>query len=1218
MQNIQLYIQNNEIELDNKISFALTKQFEDLNNPTDIINDWSKTVSIPGTAKNNKIFGQIFRIDRKTVNGDGVGIYFDPTKKIDMMLKYNEGLLLKGYAKVNSVMNSNGFIKYNLTLYGQLGKIFQEMKLISFNDDVDQKYYINTDRYFTGVLDRNIIYNSWNRTRSSILDLDQAMQYGDMYDFIGFTPNLAKVDGFDYASYQGNASSAKKFTETLENSSEFKKAGMSADTALPNGVSPRELGEFRSYHQLPYIYVNKLFQIFKEKAEELTGYEWDLDDYWFNNKNPYWNELVYLLEPITGDSGYSYINKYTMKFGNITGGTYKNVFEWYRTTNVLSSGEYSIYPTLTTTMQGFYQPDMSKSVEVIDMYNETTKEFTLPMGYTFAMLPELQLLIHHGTEHLSSKGNIGYRYGLEIKFMFDTETFTTLVVGEDSIVPTTSYENVIVIPTFTTESRDHVFDVPLTLPVIETSTEKNVSFKVSTKWICVNGAASNISPVRSHKSATDNGELCTDGIQITLDVKSTSTALAAIQDSQRSYTKFNIAKFWNADYSLFDEILRYCKVFGILIITDDENKKLKFIHRSRYFKDYTIEDWTDKVDFTKDFAVVPIINDHKYMVFNYNDIETNCNQIYKGSYGTNFGELKLNTNFNFDNESVDIMPKSNPSITHTPNILSWNNLYSGNITYTVPKEYYVDCKGDEDKYVSCFGSYFFVGKTTVSFDTNEKLNLRQVRITDDTPYMITNNTYMYNQTNDYCIKSDKYQVLKIENNNYEQTWFEKNPLSTYNVPSMVFDYKRPFDPDAKSIYDIFWKNWLNERHGADNKIVTCYVNIQPLDYLSFRFNKFIKIKNQLYFVNKIYDYDITGNLLTKVDLLQITDISAYNTIPYYVYDKLTIGFKYGYIDYKSGMVRDNMTSFESISPVTFLDGTTSKIDDRLGIKLDIINNKLRVTTLTAYSGGESAIEDYVFTNDSGSTVTFNIERYSVYPEFTVNVSPKLIAIKGTHTLQFSMRAGITDEYREEIADHPTVTVRYDSTNLGTLSFNNDWQTWQGEYYPHGPEGSSVTTQEWSCSYNYTINANSVNKIIFTFTTKEGFVYSVDVGVLIWLVGKDRVDSFVTFDDGTEIKQVELPEVVKRDDLIIGLYDDDGNVVTSKTLSNGSLLSVVDNRLVLSYGSELGTVVSTTSFDRIYLMHNIGIGSDGDIAGAPPRLPEEWDELESIISNHLPL
>ena len=56
---VSLYIENEYIELDNEVQFAITKTFEDLSNPTLIINDWSKTVAIPFTDKNNKTFGQL-------------------------------------------------------------------------------------------------------------------------------------------------------------------------------------------------------------------------------------------------------------------------------------------------------------------------------------------------------------------------------------------------------------------------------------------------------------------------------------------------------------------------------------------------------------------------------------------------------------------------------------------------------------------------------------------------------------------------------------------------------------------------------------------------------------------------------------------------------------------------------------------------------------------------------------------------------------------------------------------------------------------------------------------------------------------------------------------------------------------------------------------------------------------------------------------------------
>jgi len=60
-------------------------------------------------------------------------------------------------------------------------------------------------------------------------------------------------------------------------------------------------------------------------------------------------------------------------------------------------------------------------------------------------------------------------------------------------------------------------------------------------------------------------------------------------------------------------------------------------------------------------------------------------------------------------------------------------------------------------------------------------------------------------------------------------------------------------------------------------MITCYLDIKPLDFLRFKFNRFIKIENQVYFVNKIYDYDIMSSTPTKCDLITIRNIEAYTT-----------------------------------------------------------------------------------------------------------------------------------------------------------------------------------------------------------------------------------------------------------------------------------------------------------------------------------------------------
>ena len=45
--NIQLFLAGEEVELTQNISFPLNKTFSNLNNPTDIIAEYSKSVNIP-------------------------------------------------------------------------------------------------------------------------------------------------------------------------------------------------------------------------------------------------------------------------------------------------------------------------------------------------------------------------------------------------------------------------------------------------------------------------------------------------------------------------------------------------------------------------------------------------------------------------------------------------------------------------------------------------------------------------------------------------------------------------------------------------------------------------------------------------------------------------------------------------------------------------------------------------------------------------------------------------------------------------------------------------------------------------------------------------------------------------------------------------------------------------------------------------------------------
>lgn len=642
---LRLFLENYEIELNETVQFALNRQFEDLTNPTIIINDWSKTIKIPFSSHNDKIFGHIYNLDRVIADGDNklMGIYFDPYKKIDFRLQWGDAILMTGYAKNISVDNGS----YNITLNGELGKIFQEMKKITFNTATeDTNYLIDGSKYVNEYITKDLIYDIWHNAGGLNTTLyENTEQDYRLEEMIGFIPNNSYNEGFDYTIFEieledGTAAS-KKFTEVLDEKAvnegyeSYEEAtGIAADTVIKNGLLPREIGEFRSYLQQPYIFFNKLFQIFNKKVEEVTGYSSYLSPVWFNDSNPYWAQLVYVL-------------------------------------NILDK--------------------------------KSTQEFTLN-------------------------------------------------------------------------------------------------------------------------------------------------------------------DLWNNEYNLFEQVLNYCKQFRIGILCDYVNKQIQYIPLDKYFNDYSVLDWTDKVDYSKDYHIEPITFQNKYILFNYDENDTEINKEYKEKYQFQFGEYRLTTDYNFNTDTKSLFEKINVSIPATDTILSWGSIYNElKVGYTVPAEITVINKGENNKYTNTFGSYLFY-KGLQPFDTTS--GLRPVIISDDTGYQALSNTYFYTQDgdSDKIVSIDTYPVLDI---------VYSNNISTFVKPLLNYTYQKDSYNNSYGIYENFWSEYLDERYNKQNKILTCYIYITPQDYINFQFNKFIKIQNQLYFINKIYDYQLEENIPTKVDLITIQNIESY-------------------------------------------------------------------------------------------------------------------------------------------------------------------------------------------------------------------------------------------------------------------------------------------------------------------------------------------------------
>ena len=127
--NIRLFLAGQQLELTQDITFPMNKTYESLTDPTQIIVDYSKSINIPMTVHNNKVFANAYRLDRSILGGgdSNIGFHLDPTKKIPFRLDYNGDILLEGYAKYVSASYSTNKKCYTINLFGILGEVFQEL-----------------------------------------------------------------------------------------------------------------------------------------------------------------------------------------------------------------------------------------------------------------------------------------------------------------------------------------------------------------------------------------------------------------------------------------------------------------------------------------------------------------------------------------------------------------------------------------------------------------------------------------------------------------------------------------------------------------------------------------------------------------------------------------------------------------------------------------------------------------------------------------------------------------------------------------------------------------------------------------------------------------------------------------------------------------------------------------------------------------------------------
>lgn len=120
---IQLFIEKQEVDINESFSTLLTMAIDDIKDFGAKNTTFSKTIVLPGTKNNNKIFGNIFNINaRNDFNPaqSNVGENFNPAVSADAIIFADNMQVFKGVFRILEIIVEDGFIEYECACFGEL------------------------------------------------------------------------------------------------------------------------------------------------------------------------------------------------------------------------------------------------------------------------------------------------------------------------------------------------------------------------------------------------------------------------------------------------------------------------------------------------------------------------------------------------------------------------------------------------------------------------------------------------------------------------------------------------------------------------------------------------------------------------------------------------------------------------------------------------------------------------------------------------------------------------------------------------------------------------------------------------------------------------------------------------------------------------------------------------------------------------------------------
>lgn len=944
--------------LEGSLNIPLTQAQTDPTNPTKITTEYSKSVKLPLTPKNLQIMGYYTELDSVITQTNTIGT-FKPTIAMPVVVVNDNDIIFEGKLKLDKVNDYKGNRNMECTLYGKMNDYFNQLLNTSYWwDSISEGgQAVNTAGMYVlpNLLDegynicKETVLESWrtlplgtstsspfhvatlNPTRNTSEYIPTTSQSHSIIAWApteqGYYANFEKdkviIGGWSksgdtyypqicYGGYQnGTLVDVFGTTEELRYITiDEDKKGI-ADVIKGEGFSERQWCQYRSYYQKPTVYVNQIWKQYQELSESITGMQLELDEDWFNSENRRYTDLVYTLPDLQQEKK------------SESGGDSQIAISWTAPTIDCHNYAFGTNGGDSATVSLSGSSNISNGHVIIPANNTGYCNFKITLGIWIRRRGGLS----NSSEYALCNGD-GTASAISLQVAFrnvndsnEVHTYNFRIVDEDNtswVASTVDEQITMGTKSWNPDPQTINFNLEGQVLIGQNNTNNNKEYEMILSVYCYNGnidGGPGQALFQTRGRIQNDTALCAScGDNPTFTFTNVQSSISVSQE-YRSNFKLTMKDLFPANYSPFNILLQYTKLFNLVWHYDQLRNKVIVMTREKWFSMYmdNVLDWSDKIDKSREFSFKPLAWDKKYITFNYDDFEMDWLKPFKERYGITYGTKRITTQYNFNQETEELMctndsDKINPSIQIS---MSRFPMSCVNSATPAPMKYTETFIGNrkDNKAANIWGQFFFKngvqnwdsdgGKNNVYTDTTGTSQVNPgfrnfgINIVDDTEFQIRRKIFAPDMT---VYASSSARRLQVPTNtrpifsvfdksgNYS-CQFSKPAMTFYDndAPEMQktlnvlwFSYNLgPADQFAQDVYTTRWSKIIEEQYNEQNKLITCYVKLDDTDYRNLTCNRFVQIGNVLYTIYKVNDFQLGIGGLTKVTLLQVWDKSKY-------------------------------------------------------------------------------------------------------------------------------------------------------------------------------------------------------------------------------------------------------------------------------------------------------------------------------------------------------